>query len=258
MSKIINLQIGGMHCQSCVTVLDKALNKVEGIKNASVNLATEKAIVNFDPEKLNEQDIIQAVVKKGFKATVAQKTTADKEIKRKKDEIKKIKSLFHFSLVFAVPAFVISMILSMWLNIKIPYEGYILWALATPIQFIVGAQFYKGMWAALKNKSANMDTLIAIGTSAAYFYSIYAVLTHQMGQYFEASAVLITLVIMGKLLEAIAKGKTSEAISNLMGLSPQIATVIRNKKEQKIPIDDVKLGDIIIVKPGEKEQKKVS
>ena len=251
--KTINLQIGGMHCQSCVTVLDKALNKVSGINKASVNLATEKATVIFNPEKLDEQNIIQTITKKGFKASVITgKTNANKEAKRRKNEIKKIRNLFFFSLVFAVPAFVISMVLSMWLKIDIPYEGYILWALATPVQFIVGAQFYKGMWAALKNKSANMDTLIAIGTSAAYFYSVYAVLTHQMGQYFEASAVLITLVVMGKLLEAVAKGKTSEAIQKLMGLSPKIATVIRNGKEQKIPIDDVKVGDIVIVKPGEK------
>ena len=251
--KTINLQIGGMHCQSCVTVLDKALNKVSGINKASVNLATEKATVIFNPEKLDQQNIIQTIIKKGFKASVITgKTNANKEAKRRKNEIKKIRNLFFFSLVFAVPAFVISMVLSMWLKIDIPYEGYILWALATPVQFIVGAQFYKGMWAALKNKSANMDTLIAIGTSAAYFYSVYAVLTHQMGQYFEASAVLITLVVMGKLLEAVAKGKTSEAIQKLMGLSPKIATVIRNGKEQKIPIDDVKVGDIVIVKPGEK------
>jgi Cu+-exporting ATPase len=251
--KSIAISIGGMHCQSCVTVIEKSLKKQEGIINAVVNLTTEKATVGFDDSKLNEKDIANIIIKKGFKANIIKgKTNADKEYKKRKDELTHMKNMFYFSLLFAIPAFILSMIVSMWLKIEVPYEGYILWALATPVQFIVGAQFYKGAWASLKNKSANMDTLIAIGTSAAYFYSVYAIMTNQMGQYFEASAVLITLVVMGKLLEAIAKGKTSEAIKKLMNLSPKIATVIRNKKEIKIPVDNVQVGDIILVKPGEK------
>ncbi|MEE9525200.1 MAG: heavy metal translocating P-type ATPase [Candidatus Woesearchaeota archaeon] len=251
--KKINVDIKGMHCQSCVTLVERALKKLDGIGNAVVNLTTEKATVDFDNSKLKQEDILQAITKKGYTCSLVQgKTNANKEAKKRKGELNKLKKLFYFSLLFAIPAFVISMILSMWLKIDIPYEGYILWILATPVQFIVGAQFYKGMWTALKNKSANMDTLIAIGTSAAYFYSVYVVLTGGMGQYFEASAILITLVVMGKLLEAIAKGKTSEAIRKLMHLSPKIATVIRDGEEVKIPVDDVKEGDLIIVKPGEK------
>jgi Cu+-exporting ATPase len=249
----INISIGGMHCQSCVTVIEKGLNKLDGIQKAVVNLTTEKATVDFDPTILKEQDVLKAIVKRGFKASLIKEgSNADTEARKRKSEIKRLKRLFYFSLLFAVPAFIISMVLSMWLKIEVPYEGYILWFLATPVQFIVGAQFYKGMWAALKNKSANMDTLIAIGTSAAYFYSVYIILSGGMMQYFEASAILITLVVMGKLLEAIAKGKTSEAIRKLMSLSPKTATVIRKGKEIKINVDDVKVGDIIIVKPGEK------
>ncbi|MBR9691587.1 copper-translocating P-type ATPase [Candidatus Woesearchaeota archaeon] len=251
--KKINIDIKGMHCQSCVTLVERSLKKLDGIQNAVVNLTTEKATVDFDNSKLKQEDILKTITKKGYTCSLIQgKTDANKEAKKRKQELGKLKKLFYFSLLFAVPAFVISMVLSMWLKIDIPYEGYILWVLATPVQFIVGAQFYKGMWNALKNKSANMDTLVAIGTSAAYFYSVYVVLTGGMGQYFEASAILITLVVMGKLLEAIAKGKTSEAIKKLMNLSPKIATVIKYNKEIKIPVDDVKEGDLIIVKPGEK------
>ncbi|MBU0615030.1 MAG: heavy metal translocating P-type ATPase [Nanoarchaeota archaeon] len=251
--KKIDLSISGMHCQSCVTVIERGLSKLDGVKDAVVNLTTEKATVNFDESKLDETRIINNIKKKGYEASLSTKSSADTESKKRKAEVDHMKRLFYTGLFFAVPALTISMVLSMWLKIKIPYEGYILWALATPVQFYVGAQFYRGMWAALMNKSANMDTLVAVGTSAAYFYSVYVVLfTNGMGQYFEASAVLITLVILGKLLESVAKGKTSEAIRKLMHLSPKIATVIRNGKEQKIPVDDVKVGDIVIVKPGEK------
>lgn len=251
--KKIDVSINGMHCQSCVTVIERGLKKLPGINNAVVNLATEKATVDFDDSKLKDSDVIEAITKKGYKANLIQgKSSPDKEAKKRKAEITRMKRLFYFSLIFTVPAFMIGMVF-MWLGIMIPYEKYILWILATPVQFIVGWQFYKGMWAALKNKSANMDTLIAIGTSAAYFYSVYVVLfAPGHGQYFEAAAVLITLVLMGKLLEAIAKGKTSEAIRKLMNMSPKIATVIRNGKEEKIPVDDVIVGEIIIVKPGEK------
>ncbi len=251
--KKINISIEGMHCQSCVTLVERALNKLDGIKKVNVNLATEKASVEFDSKSISEKDVMDAIIKRGYKASLVKDGEgADKETRKRKAEIKKLKRLFYFSMLFAVPAFVIGMVF-MWVDIMIPYESYILWALATPVQFIVGAQFYKGMWASLKNKSANMDTLIALGTSAAYFYSVYAVLLLPgQGQYFETSAVLITLVVMGKLLEAIAKGKTSEAIRKLMHLSPKIATVIRKGKEERIPVDEVMKGDIILVKPGEK------
>lgn len=251
--KKINIDIKGMHCQSCVTLIERSLNKLEGIKTANINFATEKASVIFNEKKLKISQIIEEINKKGYHASlISGKQTLNKETRRRKAEVKRMKNLFFFSLIFAIPVFIISMVF-MWINIKIPYEGYILWVLSTPVQFYVGAQFYKGAWAALKNKTASMDTLIALGTSAAYFYSVYAVLfLTEPAVYFEASAVLITFVITGKWLEAIAKGKTSEAIQKLMGLSPKIATVIRDNKEYKIPVDQIRLGDIILVKPGEK------
>ncbi|MBW3004064.1 cadmium-translocating P-type ATPase [Candidatus Woesearchaeota archaeon] len=251
--KKIDISISGMHCQSCAAIIEKGLGKLEGVKSANVNFATEKATVVFNERKINDKDIADEVTKKGYPASlITGKLSADREAKRRKAEIGKMKRLFYISLGFAVPVFIIGMVF-MWLKITIPYEGYILLALTTPVQFYVGAQFYRGMWAALKNKTADMDTLIALGTSAAYFYSVYVVLfNYGAAQYFEASAVLITLVIMGKLLEAIAKGKTSEAIHKLVRLSPKTAIVIRKGKEIKIAVDDVKIGDIIVVKPGEK------
>ncbi len=251
--KKIQLSIEGMHCASCVNIIERSLKKQKGIAGATVNFSTEKATITFDPKNISTKKILRTVEKKGYRATIlGEKTSYNKQTQRRKQEIKHLRNKFFLSLVFALPAFTIAMILPLF-KIHLPFEGYILWALATPVQFFVGWQFYQGTWAALKNKSANMDTLIALGTSAAYFFSIYAVLfaPHQ-GQYFETSAVLITFIILGKLLEAIAKGKTSQAISKLMSLSPKIATVIRNKKEIKIPVDEVKVGDIIIVKPGEK------
>src|SRR3989344_1670760 len=246
--KTIDISIQGMHCQSCVTIIEKAFRKNPAIKQGTVNLTTEKARVTYDEKDIEESQVLDIINKRGYRAHIAKAS----DMADKGQEIIRLKRLFFFSLLFAIPAFVIGMVFA-WLGIMIPYQGYILWALATPVQFIAGAQFYKGMWGALKDKTANMDTLIAIGTSAAYFYSVYLVLfSPETEQYFEVAAVLITFVLMGKLLEAIAKGKTSEAIKKLMNLSPKIATVIKNGKEVKIPVDDVQKGDIILVKPGEK------
>lgn len=234
------MTIGGMHCQSCVTVIEKSLKRKPGVLDAVVNLTTQKASVSYDPNTISLDTIIKTIQSKGF--TAGQK---------KFDEITYYKNYLFFSLFFAVPAFIIGMVF-MWIDISIPYEPYILWMLATPVQFIVGAQFYKGAWSSLKNKSANMDTLIALGTSAAYFYSLYAILFRPgTGQYFEASAVLITLVVFGKYLEAVAKGKTSDAIKSLMKLSPKTAIVIREGKELTLPAEQVQIDDVFIIKPGQ-------
>lgn len=251
--KKVDLQITGMHCASCATLLTKALSKAAGVKEANVNYGTAKATVSYDEKTTNDDDLIKIVEKKGYKAYVSDGTLdVEKQAKVQAEEIRHIKRTFYFSLVFAIPIFLITMVL-MWTGVMLPAKDFILFALSTPVQFIVGWQFYSGTWTALKNKSANMDTLIAVGTSAAYFYSLY-VLFFRPGQeqYFEISAILITLVMFGKLLEAVAKGKTSEAIKKLMGMTPKTAIVIRNKKEVEIPVDDVVVGDIIVVKPGER------
>ncbi len=252
--KKTNLDITGMHCQSCVTLITKKLQKNPAIKYVNVNFATEKASIDFDEEKTSVDTIIKSVQELGgYTAKLASdKSNIDQEAKKRRAAIKKLKNLLIISFIFAFPAFIIGMVL-MWLGIEVPFRNYILLILATPVQFYIGAGIYQSAWGALKNKTANMDTLIALGTSAAYFYSVYVTFFEPMGdQYFEAAAVLITFVMLGRYLEAIAKGKTSEAIKKLMNLSPKIATVIRDGKEEKIPIDDVVVGDIVMVKPGEK------
>jgi len=253
MAQKLNLSITGMHCQSCVTLLTKGIQRDPGVKYVNVNYATEKAAIEFDESKTNQDKIIQIVSGLGYSARpITGETNPEYENQKKQTEIKKLRNTFIFSLIFAFPALIIGMVL-MWFGIDIPYQNFILFLLATPVQFIVGWDIYKSAFGALKNKSANMDSLIAIGTSAAYFYSLYVIIFSPMGdQYFEAAAVLITFVMLGRYLEAVAKGKTSEAIKKLMNLSPKIATVIRNRQEVKIPIDEVVVNDIVIVKPGEK------
>ncbi|MDO8647101.1 MAG: heavy metal translocating P-type ATPase [Candidatus Diapherotrites archaeon] len=250
--KKVTLQISGMHCASCALIINKSLAKVQGVKDANVNFSTSKATIEFDESSVKEDDLVSAIKKAGYGASLTTGMDAEKQAALQKQEIDKIKNTFFLSLTFALPAFIIGMVL-MPLGIEIPYFGFVLFLLATPVQFIVGKQFYQGAYAALRNKSASMDTLIAIGTTAAYALSVYNILFNpEAGQYFEVSAILITLVILGKWLEAIAKGKTSEAIKKLMNLAPKTATVIRNKKELVVPVDSIVLGDLIIVKPGER------
>ncbi|MBI5797443.1 copper-translocating P-type ATPase [Candidatus Woesearchaeota archaeon] len=251
--KKTNLQVTGMHCASCATLLTKALTKAEGVKEATVNYATARATILHDEKKIHEQALIDIIKDKGYGASVLTEGvhSLEAEAKLMKDEILKSQKLFLISFLFAFPAFVFGMIFPR-IGLHIPYIQYISWILATPVQFYVGWQFYKGTWHALRNKTANMDTLIALGTSAAYIFSIYQVLAGNTEQYFEVSAILITFVILGKWLEAIAKGKTSEAIKKLISLSPKIATVIRKGKEVKVSVDELQIGDIILVRPGEK------
>ncbi len=240
------LQVTGMHCASCSGILTRALQKVEGVRTANVNYSTEKAVVEFDEKKADENTLINAVKSKGYGAEIYR--DFGKEGASKKKELKILKWQVIISALFATPALIISMFL-MDFHLKV----YFLWALATPVQFYIGWPFYKGTWIALKNKSANMDSLIAIGTSAAYFYSLYVILFAADGhQYFEISAVLITFVLLGKYLESRAKSRTSEAISKLLKMGAKTALVLRKGKEMNIPIEQVVVGDIVRVRPGEK------
>ncbi|VVB75238.1 putative copper-exporting P-type ATPase A [uncultured archaeon] len=250
--KKTTLQVSGMHCASCALIIDKSLKKVEGVGESNVNFSTSKATISFDESKIKESDLINAVKNAGYGAALINAGDTEKQAKMQAEELKKIKNSFLLSLVFAFPAFVIGMVL-MPLGIEVPYSMYVLFLLSTPVQFIIGKQFYLGMWAALKNKTASMDTLIAVGTSAAYGMSVYNMLFNPMaGQYFETSAILITLVVLGKWLEAMAKNKTSEAIKKLMNIVPKTAIVIRKGKEIELSVEAIVLGDVILVKPGER------
>ena len=249
--KKIDLKITGMHCASCATIITKALVKEQGVVSANVNYSTEKAAIEYDPLATNETSLIHAVKKKGYQANILTEENKNLEAKLKHKEIAELKLKLLISTIFSLPALILGMVI---MPEQLPYRDFIIWALATPVQFYIGSFFYIGAWHSLKNKSANMDTLIAIGTSAAYFFSAYSILFlgESGDQYFEAAAILITLVVFGKYLEAVAKGKTSEAISKLMKLGAKTATVIRKGKEVKIPIEDVQKDDLVVVKPGEK------
>jgi P-type Cu+ transporter len=246
--KKVNLKITGMHCASCSTLVQRGLQKTEGVLSANVNLSTEKARVEYDESKADVARLIEAIKKKGYGASVS--TDADKTVEEleKKREITQLRTLLIASAALAAPAFLIGMVF-----MEFPYRIYVLFLLSTPIQFIAGARFYRGAWAALKNRTSNMDTLVAVGTTAAYLYSVAIMLTKPMAdQYFETSAVLITFVLAGKYLETSAKGRTGEAIRKLMDLRPKTATVVRDGVESVIPVESVKAGDILLVKPGEK------
>lgn len=243
------LIIKGMHCASCSTLINRALDKTKGVKKANVNLSTNRATIEFDKNKIDIKKLITVVKSKGYNAQISHGFDIQKEEKERKKELKNQTLRLIFSSIFAIPALILGM---GFMNNPIPYQNYIMWFLATPIQFYVAWPMYKSAFAALRGKSANMDTLIIMGTSAAYFFSVYVILSGVGHQYFEASAVLITIVLFGRYLEAKAKGKTSEAIKKLIGLKPKNATVIRKRKEVLIKVDDVLEGDIVVVKPGQK------
>lgn len=249
------LSVKGMHCASCATLITKALQKTPGVQTANVNYATAKATIDHNKNVTHEQ-LISAIEAKGYKAAMlVPGMEHDRSSMQHEGDIVALKKRFIISLLFALPAFIIGMFFMedglLFSGTELPYAVWILFILATPVQFYVGWDFYRGTWVALKNKSANMDSLIALGTTAAYAYSVYALFVGG-AQYFEISAVLITLVLLGKYLEARATGKTSAAIQKLMQLAPQTATLLRNGKETEIHVDDVKLGDILLVRPGEK------
>ena len=254
----VELKISGMSCAACSAKIEKKLARTEGISKAAVNLATEKALVVYDTKQIGVSDMIQIIEKLGYRAEPSQEISRDREKEARQKEIKSLRNELIVSAVLSSPL-ILAMVLSL-LNLEAAFlhNQYFQLAIATPVQFIIGFRFYRNAWYALRSGSANMDVLIAMGTSAAYFYSLYNVFYQKvpMGMmkdlYFEASAVIITLILVGKYLEAVAKGKTSEAIKKLMGLSPKTARVVRNGQESDIPIDEVKIGDLIIVRPGEK------
>ncbi|HMM69870.1 MAG TPA: heavy metal translocating P-type ATPase [Gudongella oleilytica] len=245
------LLVEGMTCAACSARVEKMLGKVEGVVKVNVNLSTNKAIVDFPSGVVETSALIAAVEKAGYKAHVQRESDVDKEKQMREKEIKSLKTSFIISLILTAPL-VAAMFFHMAGQTNILTNGYFQWALATPVQFIIGYRFYRGAYHSVRGGGANMDVLIALGTSAAYFYSIYNLFNMVHEYYFEASAVIITLIVLGKLFEAIAKGKTSEAIKKLMGLQPKTARVIRNDTEMDIDIDDLLVGDIIVVRPGEK------
>jgi Cu+-exporting ATPase len=264
------LSITGMHCASCSALITRKLKKTPGVEEANVNYGANKARVRFDPAVVNEDALIAAVKTAGYGAAIADEKDRDAEKKRRIAEIRDYRNKFIIGLVLSVP-----MLFFMSLYYLLPIESLFeiitvatTWmaftslVLATPVQFWLGAGFYKGFWSSLKMKTFSMDSLIAIGTSTAYFYSVYNLIDHYLENgtifeevhdlYFEVSSFLITFVLLGKWLEARAKGQTGEAIQKLMGLQAKTARVLRDGQTIDVPIEDVEPGDTVVVRPGEK------
>ena len=255
----VDFPITGMTCANCAMNIERALSKkVPGVVGAAVNFAAERANVDYLPSMVTLEDLATAVEKAGFGAIIQQEgEPADAEAEARKREIIDQTRKFTVGVIFALPLFLLSMgrdfgLIGTWSHA--PWVNWFFLLLATPVQFYTGWDYYVSGLKSLRNKSANMDVLVAMGSSTAYVYSLAVLMLPGLGGhvYFETSAVIITLIKMGKLLEARSKGKTGNAIRKLMGLRPKTATVIREEKEQEIPIDRVRVDDVVVVRPGER------
>ncbi|MDP3998717.1 MAG: heavy metal translocating P-type ATPase [bacterium] len=269
----IELPIKGMHCVSCALRIEGALTRLAGVKSARVNFASESALVEIEPGTVERNDLVEAVKNAGYEvrekksppggaASDAAGEEEDWEEKERKKEVESLRNKLWLGVIFSLPVAILSY--PQWLTFVAQIPQFtrfsIMFLLTAPVQFWVGGQFYQGFWRGLKHRAANMDSLIAIGTSAAFFYSVMATFTPQLFEqggipvdtYFEAAAIINTLIILGRYLEAKAKAGTSAAIKKLIGLAPKTARVIREKKEIEIPIMEVRIGDLVIVRPGEK------
>ncbi len=252
----VEFAIIGMTCAACAARIEKGLQKLPGVYAANVNLATEKAVVEYNGSELTITEMQAKVKQLGYEAhTMETGQGADREKDLREAEISHQKKCFLLAAVLSFP--LLLAMIGHSFGVFHSFSSFFMQplvqlVLATPVQFIVGWPFYRGAYNALRNGSANMDVLVALGTSSAYFFSLANMFTGSQDLYFETSAVLITLIILGKLLEARAKGQTSAAIKALMGLQAKTARVVRQGQELDIPIEEVVVGDILVVRPGEK------
>ena len=257
----LTISVGGMTCAACVNRVEKTLRVLPGVAKANVNFATERATVIFDGDRADLGDFRKAIEDLGYEVRGFEgESPVDREAEARRQEIHRLKQKFLFSAIMTG----IIMLGSMpdwfpWVP-RLLQENRVLFILATPVQFWAGWQFYRGFWAATKHRTSDMNTLIAVGTTAAYAYStviaffpgtFHAAGDH-LGVYFDTSAMIIALILLGKFLEAVAKGHTSEAIKRLMGLRPKTARVVREGREADIPVEEVRHGDLVLVRPGEK------
>jgi len=248
------IAIGNMSCASCVQTIEDALNAVDGVKSATVNFATEKATVEYIPSVTTLDIMKKAIIDAGYKVLEIpeEETAEDIEKEARIKEIRSQKRRVVLGFALTIPLWIVVFLIPAEVLGGEFVKNFIQFVLATPAQAILGWQYYVGTYKRLRHLRANMDTLIAMGTTAAYLYSI--VITFVIGGevYFDTAVVILTLITLGKYLEAVAKGRTSEAIKKLMGLQAKTATVIRDGEELEIPVEDVAVGDLVIVKPGEK------
>ncbi|MCY8913927.1 copper-exporting P-type ATPase CopA [Bacillus atrophaeus] len=254
-------QIAGMTCAACANRIEKRLNKTEGVSSAPVNFALETVAVEYNPKEVAITDLKETVAKLGYQLEQKGEADGETESPQKKEQRKQtvrliFSAILSFPLLWAMVSH-FSFTSFIWVP-DIFMNPWMQFALATPVQFVIGWPFYTGAYKALRNKSANMDVLVALGTTAAYVYSLYLTIQslgahgHTDGLYYETSAILLTLILLGKRFEAKAKGRSSDAIKKLMKLQAKTATVVRDGQEQVIPIEDVMTGDLVYVKPGER------
>ncbi len=261
------LKLEGMTCAACAKTIERVTKKLDGVVESNVNLATEKLTITFEPSKVRTSDIKKVIEKAGYKAS-EEESNVDADREKKEKEIKALWNRFLISAIFGVPLLIIAMgpmiagqfnfmfpeIIDPMMHMKVYAALQLL--LVIPI-IITGKKYFTVGFRSLFKLSPNMDSLIAIGTSAAFLYSLFSVIEILAGNegyqmYFESAGVILTLITMGKYLESVSKGKTSEAIKKLMGLAPKTAVILRDEKEVEIPIDEVEVGDIVVVRPGEK------
>lgn len=246
-----NFLIQGMSCAACSARLEKVLSRQDGISKANVNLSSNRARVIYDENVISRDDILAVISRAGFTGYYQESRDIEKERELREKEIKTLKRDFLISLIFALPLFSV-MFLHM-AHIQVFYaDARWQFAFATLVQIFGGHRFYKGAISSLRSKTFNMDVLVSMGTTAAYLYSIYNMFIDNPHLYFESSAVIITLVLLGKLMEAKAKAKTNEAVDKLQSLKVDEVTVIREGEEKTISIDELEIDDIVLVRPGER------
>ena len=256
MQQQINLPITGMHCENCAATISRNLKEMAGILVADVSIATEQAAVTYNPSNLSEEMIVDKIRSLGFDVV-----DADSEADVRAEEFQRQKLQFSVGILFTFPLFLLSMgrgmgLIGEWANA--PWVNWIMFGLALPVQFYVGWDYYVGSVKALRNRSANMDVLVAMGSSVAFVYSVVVIAALSLNMqglgnhvYFETAAVIITLIKLGKLLEARAKGQTSAALKKLIRLSPKTACLLKDGEEQNIPVEQIAVSDLLIVRPGE-------
>jgi Cu+-exporting ATPase len=257
------LQITGMTCAACANRIEKGLARLEGVTQAAVNYAMETAKVEFEPSRISVQDMVKKVEQLGYQAELKSDRQGTEERDGHLSRLRHMQRTLAASVILSIPllwAMAGHFAFTSWIPVpELFMNPWFQLALATPVQLVIGMPFYIGAFKALRSGSANMDVLVALGTSAAYFYSLYVTLQtvgmsihHPVELYYETSSVLITLILLGKLLETLAKGRSSAAIKSLIGLQPKTARVIRGDREVSVPVEDVVPGDLLLVKPGEK------
>jgi len=257
------LPITGMTCANCAATVERRLRRTEGVADASVSYASERATVRFDRDTVSPEDLVRAIERAGYGAIIADEGGIDEAEERARgEELREQRHAFRVGVAFSAPLFVLSMardfgLLGMWGHA--PWVNWVMFALATPVQLYVGRGFYVGAWNALRNGTANMDVLVALGSTVAYVYSVVVAGALTIGYtgwgdhvYFETAALIITLIKLGKLLEVRAKGETSTAIRQLMDLSPATARIVREGVEREVPLERVVVGDVLVVRPGER------